>query len=221
MKSLPTQFDDDKLASTVATPTCGGCCCCCCCCLATSLTSSALLAEHVNNEGKKHRIPHLRFYTSLAALYVPIFLALVALMYLMIEVLKIPSINLLDMPYVPVVYVLLLLWFLYSRIQTKHAFVKAILVTLLIAAAFMLEILVGMYLLLTGLETGGLAFLYPLLAIATFVLIYRWHRKRSKGEDGEAEGVAASAPDQLVRPATVKPTEQDEEDSTTSQRPPE
>lgn len=42
MIRLVTQFDDNRVRATAATPTCAACCSCCCCCVTTALSSATL-----------------------------------------------------------------------------------------------------------------------------------------------------------------------------------
>lgn len=46
MIKLISQFDNEKMRSSVATPTCGPCCSCCCCCVVTTLASSIITARN-------------------------------------------------------------------------------------------------------------------------------------------------------------------------------
>ena len=47
MIRLVSQFDNEKMRASVATPTCGGCCSCCCCCVVTTLASSIITARNL------------------------------------------------------------------------------------------------------------------------------------------------------------------------------
>jgi hypothetical protein len=47
MIKLISQFDNEKMRASVATPTCGPCCSCCCCCIVTTLTSSIITARNL------------------------------------------------------------------------------------------------------------------------------------------------------------------------------
>lgn len=47
MLRLVSQFDNEKMRASVATPTCGPCCCCCCCCIVTTLASSIVTARNL------------------------------------------------------------------------------------------------------------------------------------------------------------------------------
>jgi len=47
MLRLVSQFDNERIRASVATPTCGPCCCCCCCCIVTTLTSSIITSRNL------------------------------------------------------------------------------------------------------------------------------------------------------------------------------
>jgi len=65
MKALPTQFDDARLTSAVATPTCSSCCCCCCC-VATVISSSITPTQRVHRGGRENSVRYRRLLTVLA-----------------------------------------------------------------------------------------------------------------------------------------------------------
>ncbi|PKQ25225.1 MAG: hypothetical protein CVT64_11015 [Actinobacteria bacterium HGW-Actinobacteria-4] len=71
MKALATQFETDRKTSAVATPTCSSCCCCCCC-LATVVSTSGVAALRVNAEGQRNGVAIPGVYVLLAALFAPI-----------------------------------------------------------------------------------------------------------------------------------------------------
>ncbi len=47
MLRLVSQFDNEKMRASVATPTCGPCCCCSCCCIVTTLASSIITSRNL------------------------------------------------------------------------------------------------------------------------------------------------------------------------------
>jgi hypothetical protein len=47
MLRLVSQFDNEKMRASVATPTCGPCCSCCCCCIVTTLASSIITSRNL------------------------------------------------------------------------------------------------------------------------------------------------------------------------------
>lgn len=47
MLRLVSQFDNEKMRASVATPTCGPCCSCCCCCVVTTLASSIITSRNL------------------------------------------------------------------------------------------------------------------------------------------------------------------------------
>lgn len=198
MKTLKTQFDDHRLSSAVATPTCSSCCCCCCC-LATTVASSTLLAQRVAKEGERHHVADRYILTVIAALFVPI---VGALMYagavLLLELTKSctqesyfsttlngpRSYNVCSNPTAGFVLPLLILipfavlFYLYSRVYVAKPAKRAALVTVLIAISFIAEFFAGAFLILTGI--GGIAYL---LLIPVFVgWITVWYRKHLNKE---------------------------------------
>lgn len=193
MKALITQFDNKRLSSTVATPTCSSSCCCCCCCLATTLSSTSLLTQQVSEETKKNQVPHRMLLSVLAALYIPISAGLVALGYLIIDnlfktcyqktnydfgnavdthtVCKSP--NNFWIVLIAVLSVFSILYFLYLKIRIKRPLMRASLVTLLVGLAFGAEFIIGGLLIL-----GNSTILYiisvPMIVIFFSVIYHRY-----------------------------------------------
>lgn len=193
MKALQTQFDNRRLASAVATPTCSSCCCCCCC-LATSVSASSLLAQRIAKEGEAHQVPERHLFTTLAALFVPIVAALVyfgawAINTLLrncqsrgyefygslggerYQVCTNPGVT----AVIPLLIVVpfLVLWFLYGRVHMPKPGRRAFLVTLLIAVAFIAEFFGGAVLILTG--VGGIVYLCLVPIIIGWISVW-YHR---------------------------------------------
>ncbi|HBY21538.1 MAG: hypothetical protein A2Y24_06130 [Clostridiales bacterium GWE2_32_10] len=46
MIRLVSQFDNEKVRTSVATPTCGGCCSCCCCCIVSTVAFTAITTRN-------------------------------------------------------------------------------------------------------------------------------------------------------------------------------
>lgn len=209
MKALPSQFDRGPLTTAVATPTCSSCCCCCCC-LATTISTSSLLAQRINREGKKKRIPRATLYTTLAALYLPIVAAVMYFGSWAVAPLKncqpftgtlgdlsyeyqdcsavgslLSAIVLFGAPF-------FVLWFLYRRVQVAEPLRRAVLVTLLIALAFGLEFVIGAALILA---TAGIA--YAILVPAMIAWVVTWYARHIGKEfsnDGAEPGAEPDGP---------------------------
>ncbi len=199
MKALPTQFDNHRLSSAVATPTCSSCCCCCCC-LATSIGASSLLAQRIGREGEKHQIPHRHLLTTLSALFVPIVGLLVYMGFWTINSLLTTCTERYynnRYGYLPDSYTIctnpgsaaiapllliapfLVLWFLYSRVQIHNPARRALLVTVLIAIAFSLEFVGGAALILFTAGIGGIAYLALVPVIIGWISVW-YHRHIGK-----------------------------------------
>ncbi|MEI6222354.1 MAG: hypothetical protein WCP97_06330 [bacterium] len=73
MLRLVTQFDNEKMRASVATPTCGPCCSCCCCCVVTTLSSSIItsrnLGKLVEKQGQEKHISEVELITNKNAAY--------------------------------------------------------------------------------------------------------------------------------------------------------
>lgn len=233
MKALQTQFDDKRLSSAVATPTCSSCCCCCCC-LATSIASSTLLAQRVAKEGEKHQVFNRHMLTVLAALFVPIVGVLVYFGFW--------TINLLlrtctehtyefSSSYGPDKYTVctnpgaawiiplliiapfLVLLYLYARVHIENPLKRATLVTALIAVAFTAEFFGGAALILTGL--GGIVYLIMIPIVVGWITV--WYH-RHLGKEVSDSGVAPSI--QAAYPVQEQTMEHHDEDTTTKEEPP-
>lgn len=193
MKALPTQFDDRRLATAVATPTCSSCCCCCCC-LATSIASSSLLSQKIAKEGEKHNIQNRHLLAVLAALFIPIAGFLVYTSYWIINIVfrncqqvtetlswggettytscNNPGGFLLT----PLMFIipLCILWYLYTTVQISRPFGRAVLVMILICILGAAEAFAGATLILTG--VGGLGYLVAIPIIVGWIsLLYHRH----------------------------------------------
>jgi hypothetical protein len=206
MKALQTQFDNQRLSSAVATPTCSSCCCCCCC-LATSVAASSLLAQRVGKEGEKHQIEHRHLYTVLAALFVPIVGLLVYLGFWTINSFLSSCTNrsysdggeiysVCTNPGAATIWPLLfivpmvVLWFLYSRVHIEQPVKRAAWVTALIAVAFTVELFAGAVLILTG--AGGIVYLILVPLIVGWISKwYHNHLGKESAEQGAALTPAA------------------------------
>lgn len=53
MIKLTSQFDEQNMRASVATPTCGPCCSCCCCCVISTIAVSAITARSVGRAVEK------------------------------------------------------------------------------------------------------------------------------------------------------------------------
>lgn len=233
MKALQTQFDDKRLSSAVATPTCSSCCCCCCC-LATSIASSTLLAQRVAKEGEKHQVFNRHLLTVLAALFVPITGALVYFGFWTINLLlrtcadktyefsgslgndhytvcTNPGAGLI----IPLLIIapFLVLLYLYARVRIENPLKRATLVTALIAVAFTAEFFAGAALILTG--VGGIVYLIMVPIVVGWITVW-YHRHIGK----EVSDSGATASIQAAYPAQEQATEHHDEKPTTTEEPP-
>lgn len=212
MRALITQFDDHRLTSAVATPTCSSCCCCCCC-LATSIAASSLLAQRVGKEGEKHQVVNRHLLTVLAALFVPIVGVLVYFGAWTINTIfrtctersygtaiggtrdvYTVCTNPASAAILPLLIIapMLVLWYLYMRVQIKNPLKRAIMVTFLIALAFIIEFIAGAGMILTG--VGGIAYLCLVPVVVGWISVW-YHRHIGK----EVVELPVSAP-QPVNP---------------------
>jgi hypothetical protein len=210
MKTLPTQFDNSRLSSAVATPTCSSCCCCCCC-LATSVAASSLLAQRVAKEGERHQIPNRHALTIIASLFVPIVGLLVYFGFWAINVLLETcterfyqysnsvgknSYTVCTNPGSTWIFPLLIivpflvLFFLYNRVQIRQPLKRAVLVTLLIAIAFVVEFASGAALILTGVGAFGYILLVPI--IVGWISV--WYHKNIGKEVDTIPSVSTTTP---------------------------
>jgi|GEM_PF-2048341 len=230
MKALQTQFDDKRLSNAVATPTCSSCCCCCCC-LATSIASSTLLAQRVGKEGEKHQVHNRHLLTVLAASFVPIVGALVYLGFWTINSLfttctertfgsLAESYTACTNPGAIAIWPLLIiapmlvLWYLYSRVQIEKPAKRAMLVTTLIAIAFTAEFIGGVALILTG--VGGIVYLILVPIIIGWITV--WYHRHIGKEVSDSNNVAPSI--QAAYPAQEQAMEHHDQDSSNTPEPP-
>ncbi len=195
MKALATQFDNKRLSSAVATPTCSSCCCCCCC-LATSIASSTLLAQRIGKEGEKHQVFNRHLLTVLAALFVPIVGVLVYLGFWTINKLLRTcaehsyhslvgqeSYTVCTNPgagwIIPLLIIVpfLVLLYLYTRVHIKNPLKRAALVTALIAVAFTAELFGGAVLITTG--VGGIVYLVLIPIVVGWITVW-YHQHLGK-----------------------------------------
>jgi len=230
MKALQTQFDDKRLSNAVATPTCSSCCCCCCC-LATSIASSTLLAQRIGKEGEKHQVHNRHLLKVLAALFVPIVGVLVYLGFWTINSLLTTCTERTIGRYAdtyttctnpgaiaiwPLLLIapMLVLWFLYSRVQIEKPAKRAMLVTTFIAIAFTAEFFGGAYLILTG--VGGIVYLILVPIIIGWITA--WYHRHIGKEVSDSNNVAPTI--QAAYPAQEQATEHHDQDSTNTPEPP-
>jgi hypothetical protein len=181
MKRQITQFDNDRNNATVATPTCSSCCCCCCC-LTTTLASSTILARRVNKEAREKRIKDPIGLTILAALFLPVIAGITYLFTFAINknfgqcIQQTYNYGLSDSnsyqycstpgssPYIliplAVLVSIFVLSYLYVRVKIGRPVLRAVIVTAIIATAFVAEGVGGAMLILTGF--GGIIYLISL-----------------------------------------------------------
>jgi hypothetical protein len=234
MKALQTQFDDRRLSSAVATPTCSSCCCCCCC-LATSIASSTLLAQRVAKEGEKHKVFNRHLLTVLAALFVPIVGLLVYFGFWTINTLLRTctlhyyqfstkgigreSYTVCTNPGAGLILPLLLiapflvLLYLYARVHIEKPVLRAAMVTALIAVAFTIEFFGGAALILTG--VGGIVYLIMVPVIVGWITVW-YHRHLGREAN---DGLPASI--ELAYPNQDQTTENNNQTPTITEEPPE
>ncbi len=217
MKALQTQFDGKRLSNAVATPTCSSCCCCCCC-LATSIASSTLLAQRIAKEGEQHKVMNRHLLTILAALFVPVVGILVYFGFWTINLVAhrctLITGDIGSSPYtvcttpgsawvIPLLIVvpLLVLTYLYARVRVQKPFIRAIMVTALIVAAFIGEATGGAMLILTG--VGGIVYLILVPVVVGWITV--WYHKHIGKEVGY-DNVATQHP---WEPHDQEPPQQD------------
>lgn len=189
MKALPTQFDRSRRPTAVATPTCSSCCCCCCC-AATIITSSAIIAQKVQHEGQLHAVPHRRIYTLIAALYLPLGLAVGLLVYWTLDaVLATCSVHT-DHSYSPdytyqscdhpgaapavilgIATPIILLWLVYSRVGIARPVGRTAATVAILLGVFWAELMVGGALLLSSFDSGDPIGGYAYVALAVLVTL--------------------------------------------------
>jgi hypothetical protein len=201
MKALPTQFDNSRLSSAVATPTCSSCCCCCCC-LATSIASSTLLAQRIAKEGEKHQVFNRHMLTVIAALFVPVVGVLVyfgswtinlllrtcsSSTYEFSGTLGSQHYTVCTSPgaagVLPLLIIMpfLVLLYLYARVHIAKPVQRAALVTALIAIAFTAEFFGGAFMILTGI--GGIGYLILVPVIVGWITV--WYKRHLSQEPDE------------------------------------
>lgn len=221
MKTLQTQFDAKRLSTAVATPTCSSCCCCCCC-LATTLSTSSLLAQRINKESTKKQMPSSTLLTVLAALFVPVVGVLVYFGFWTINMLfktctersyggtyggsntytvcTNPAAGWL----IPLLIIVpcLVLWFLYRQVAIRNPFNRAMLVTFLVAVAFVAEFFGGAALILTG--VGGIVYLLLVPVIIGWISV--WYHNHIGAEVDMTPAAASAAAPIFREPGGIYPT---------------
>lgn len=182
MKRQITQFDNDRNNATVATPTCSSCCCCCCC-LITTLASSTILARRINQESKQKKIKDPAGLTILAALFLPVIVALTYLLTFAInkdfrhctqqtstysfgassyQFCSNPANNLYVIVPIALLVSIFVLSYLYVRVKMGRPVLRAVIVTAIVVTAIVVEAIGGAFLILS---TAGIAYiiLIPIL----------------------------------------------------------
>lgn len=238
MKALPTQFDDRSLSSAVATPTCGGCCCCCCCCLATTITSTSLLTQRIAKDTKTNNIANSGWLIALAVLIWPITTLVSGMVNYIGDLI---STNLLIFQHTPIlgvlttfVLLLLVLRYLYGQVHVNKPLKRAILVTVLISVAFVLEFFGGAFLILTGF--GGIVTtispdgdidmftilgLYIIIAVAVAVWVSIWYYRRyNKKIAAIGQPMQMTSPEVQLTENHVENSTKPDETTPTPQEPP-
>jgi integral membrane sensor domain MASE1 len=194
MKRQITQFDNERSSASVATPTCSSCCCCCCC-LTTTLASSTLLARRINQEAKQKKIKDPIGLTLLAALFLPVIGALTYLLTFAInkdfghctqqtytysfgsssyQFCSNPANNLYVIAPIAILVSIFVLSYLYVRVKMGKPVLRAVIVTAIVAAAFVAEGIGGAILILTG--VGGI--IYLLLIPVLFGAVQRFYSRK-------------------------------------------
>ena len=178
MKRQITQFDNGRTNATVATPTCSSCCCCCCC-LTTTLASSTILAARINRDARKKKVKDPVGLTILAALFLPaIALATYLITYAINEAFGHCTTQVVDgsisgetyqlcsqpantlfvaLP-IGLIVSVLILRYLYTRVKMKRPLTRAVIVTVVVGLAFVVEAIGGALLILSG--SGGVIYLF-------------------------------------------------------------
>ncbi len=160
VRPLATQFDDPGAPGAVATPTCCGApaCCSCCCCVGTLLTASTVSAMRLHDVAadRGRRGPARVALAVTAAVLFPVLVPL----GILIHNADVSDELLLVLPALALV-VPLTLWPL-AGARGAAAVVPPVVIVLVAAAVFVLEFVVGGYLL----TTAGLWPAYLLLLIA-------------------------------------------------------
>ncbi len=208
MKTLTTQFERNPFGATVATPTCSSCCCCCCC-LAATISTSSLLAQRINKEAKAIELRHRRWWVALAALFLPITGGITYVFSWIIprltqncwnhfddysgDTLRVcaPSDDVAALIVVAAISIIGFVALLYWRVKFPRPLGRAVLVTVLYVAAFMLELIGGAALILTG--AGGVVYLILVPVIVGWISAW-YHRHLGKDmPDRRAEKKARKA----------------------------
>ena len=221
MKALATQFDNRRLSSAVATPTCSSCCCCCCC-LATSIASSSLLAQRINREAKVKNVPNRGLLVTAGALYIPIIALVSYLLAYTLSVFRYANETivyagfvggLISSLFVPACIMVGILWFLYSKVAIQNPLKRAFLVTLLVGVSFVIEFVGGAALILFTAGVGAIAYLVLIPFIVGWISVW-YHR-----HIGKEVVIAETAPTTYGAPQPV--TQQTMEQHEGSPKPPE
>jgi hypothetical protein len=195
MKRQITQFDNDRNNATVATPTCSSCCCCCCC-LTTTLASSTILARRVNQDTRQKRIKDPVGLTILAALFLPVIAGITYLLTFAInkdfgrciqqsydngiggtnsyQYCSTPASNLYILIPIALIVAILVLSYLYVRIKMGKPVLRAVIVTAIVATAFVAEGVGGAILILTG--VGGIIYLIAIPFL--YAAVQRFYSKK-------------------------------------------
>lgn len=227
MKALPTQFDDRSLSGAVATPTCGGCCCCCCCCLATTITSTSLLTQRIAKDTKTNNIANRGWLIALAVLIGPI-TTLVSVIVNYMDSLIATNLSILNVQanlilgiLTPFALLLLALRYLYGQVHVNKPLKRAILVTVLISVAFVLEFFGGAFLILNGI--GGIIYLLIVPVIVGWINV--WYYRHLGKETNDSVALAATIQPaytevQLVDNHDAASTSPDQHTTPQSQEPP-
>lgn len=232
MITIQTQFDNNRLTSAVATPTCSSCCCCCCC-LATSISSTAALTTRINKESKANQKPNRPFLVLIAALIIPISLIIIAVIYIAIQYMSEIIYNARNSSQVytnfnftsssallPLIVVLLsvvpyaILRFLYKQAGIQHPDKRATRAMGIFSVAVIVEFFIGATLILMGGDSGG--FLYFLAVPFVIVGMYAWFQRRINTQvDADLDQST-----QQITPTTIQPTQFYQEASSQQDEPP-
>lgn len=175
VRRLPTQFDDPTSSGRVATPTCCGApgCCSCCCCAGTLLTASTVSAMRLHDAAaaRGRRLPARLVVALAGALLFPVLVPV----GIAVHNAQVSEQLLLLLP-VGALAGLLVLWPLAGARGTA-ALLPPLVITVLAAAVFVLEVVVAGFLLLSGLWPVYLFVLLGMPVGAAF--LERSHRARS------------------------------------------
>jgi len=190
MKVLPTQFDQTRASTAVATPTCSSCCCCCCC-LAIGIATSSVLCQRIEKEAENKHIRGENLYLFIATLFIPIVaLPTYFIAWWVFYPARCPqrtygsgagahTVTMCHFPPVSSIVVgalislILVLSFLYRGIRLENPLGSAIKVGVLIAIGLAAEFIVGGALILA---TAGIG--YAILVPIVIAWISTWQKNR-------------------------------------------